>query len=155
MAEDGEILGWLGDSRDLKEFVKIEGGEYDLSGLGKVNITPFEICKYPVTNQWYKEFMDSRGYENTEYWSTHGQEWQAAAAGKNGREYAWGEGFNKNKCNSFESRIGRTSAVGIFVEGNTPEGIADLSGNVWEWTKTQYNTKNSANDFKIDKNSNR
>ncbi|HHT9123462.1 MAG TPA: SUMF1/EgtB/PvdO family nonheme iron enzyme [Candidatus Wunengus sp. YC63] len=209
LAEVGEILGWLGDPRDLKKFVKIEGEEYDLEGLGKVNITPFEICKYPVTNQWYKEFIDAKGYEKSEYWGPHGwewlkrqqvefplywheriwkspnspvvgicwyeayafcrwlteakndgytyqlpteQEWQAAAAGKNGREYAWGKGFDGNKCNASESKIGRTSAVGIFVEGNTPEGIADLSGNVWEWTKTQYDTKNSANDFIIDKN---
>lgn len=75
LTEAGEILGWLGDPRDLKEFVKIEAGKYNLEGLGKVTITPFEICKYPVTNQWYKEFVDSEGYEKSEYWSLHGQEW--------------------------------------------------------------------------------
>ena len=55
-AEAGETLGWLGDPRNLKEFVHIEGGECKLS-LGKVKIRPFEIGKYPVTNQWYEEFI--------------------------------------------------------------------------------------------------
>ncbi|MCP4691752.1 MAG: hypothetical protein GY859_27140, partial [Desulfobacterales bacterium] len=35
-ANSGEILGWLGDPRDFKEFVRIEGGEYDLEEIGKV-----------------------------------------------------------------------------------------------------------------------
>lgn len=28
--------------------------------------------------------------------------------------------------------------MGAFPAGNTPEGIADLDGNVWEWTSSQY-----------------
>lgn len=194
-AEAGEILGWVGDPRDLKKFVKIEGGEYDLEGLGKVTITPFEICKYPVTNQWYKEFVDAKGYEMPEYWSPQGQEWleqqqeefprywhertwkcpnspvvgvswyeadafcrwltktkndgrkywlsteqewQAAAAGLKKREYPWGDGWDKTKCNTVEINLGNTSPVGIFKKGDTPEGISDMAGNVWEWTDSWY-----------------
>jgi formylglycine-generating enzyme required for sulfatase activity len=28
--------------------------------------------------------------------------------------------------------------VGIFPGGDSPEGIADLAGNVWEWTGSLY-----------------
>lgn len=28
--------------------------------------------------------------------------------------------------------------MGIFESGNTPEGISDLSGNVWEWCLELY-----------------
>ncbi|MCR4318844.1 MAG: hypothetical protein NUV74_00710 [Candidatus Brocadiaceae bacterium] len=40
-AKAGETLGWLGNPRNLKEFVHIESGEYKLI-LGKVKIKPFE-----------------------------------------------------------------------------------------------------------------
>ena len=73
-AEAGETLGWLGDPRNLKEFVHIEGGECKLS-LGKVKIRPFEIGKYPVTNQWYEEFIRAGAYENKEYWTNEGKKW--------------------------------------------------------------------------------
>ena len=65
-------------------------------------------------------------------------EWEAAARGKQGRRYAYGSKFDAARSNTFESHIGRTTPVGIFPEGETPEGIADLCGNVWEWTSSAY-----------------
>lgn len=74
--ELGEIIGWLGDKRDLTEFVTIKGGEYDLDKIGKRDISSFEIGKYPVTNQWYGEFINDNGYLNKEYWSEEGWKWK-------------------------------------------------------------------------------
>ncbi len=34
-ADAGESLGWLGDPRDLRAFVEIEGGDYKLEVIGK------------------------------------------------------------------------------------------------------------------------
>ncbi len=31
------------------------------------------------------------------------------------------------------AKVGRATPVGVFVEGDTPEGLSDLSGNVGEW----------------------
>jgi formylglycine-generating enzyme required for sulfatase activity len=35
-------------------------------------------------------------------------------------------------------RVGRLTPVGLFPRGNTPEGGADLAGNIWEWTASDY-----------------
>jgi formylglycine-generating enzyme required for sulfatase activity len=192
-ANFGEIIGWLGDERKLKEFITIKGGYYELKGMGKKELKTFEIGKYPVTNAWYKEFVEANGYGNDKYWTVEGRkwksytntitpvywgqknwscpnkpvigicwweaqafinwlnvikwegyttyrlpaedEWQAAAAGFEGRRYAWGDEFDVEKCNcgGSEGQAGGTTSVGIFEAGNTPEGIADMSGNVLEW----------------------
>jgi hypothetical protein len=71
-AEAGETLGWLGDPRDLKEFIPVTGGEYNLS-LGKCMIEPFELGKYPVTNGWFREFVEAGGYKTGRYWTGRGR----------------------------------------------------------------------------------
>ena len=69
-AEAGETLGWLGDPRDLQEFIPLEGGEYYLQSVKKrVNIKPFEISKYPVTNSWYEEFVKDTKTKQPQYWN--------------------------------------------------------------------------------------
>lgn len=65
-------------------------------------------------------------------------EWEAAARGKAGRLYPYGPAFDAALSNTFESHIRRTTPVGIFPGGDTPEGLVDMSGNVWEWTSTVY-----------------
>jgi serine/threonine protein kinase/formylglycine-generating enzyme required for sulfatase activity len=61
-------------------------------------------------------------------------EWEAAARGRDGRRYAWGKEFGALRGNTAATKVGRTTPVGVFVEGETPEGVSDLTGNVEEWT---------------------
>jgi len=62
-------------------------------------------------------------------------EWEKAARGTEGREYPWGDMFDKNKCNSSEGGKGGTTPVGFYSpHGDSPYGCADMAGNVWEWT---------------------
>jgi len=70
-------------------------------------------------------------------------EWERAARGLDGREYPWGNGFNKDAANTWESEstgsgLGGTTAVCTFPQGISPAGVWDMSGNVWEWTRTWY-----------------
>jgi formylglycine-generating enzyme required for sulfatase activity len=62
-------------------------------------------------------------------------EWEKAARGIDGREYPWGNTFDKNKCNSSEGEKGNTTPVGSYSpQGDSPYDCADMGGNVWEWT---------------------
>lgn len=80
-AEAGELLGRLGDPRSLnipfretdkfKTFIPIKAGKYKLS-MGKVRLGAFEIGKYPVTNAWFREFVEAGGYGEPEFWTEQG-----------------------------------------------------------------------------------
>jgi len=69
-------------------------------------------------------------------------EWERAARGTDDRIYPWGSEFDPDKANTDESRIRGTSAVGCFPAGASPEGLLDLSGNIFEWTHSLW-----GNDF--------
>ena len=204
----GEIIGWLGDYRDLETFIPIPGGTYRLSS-STLEIESFEMSKYLVTNQWYAKFINIGGYENDTFWTSEGSiwlnytkakaprfwhsriwncpnspvvgicwyeahaftcwlssvsedgykyylpnenQWEASASGFERRKYPWGNKWADGICNTLESKIGKTCAVGIFEESNTPEGISDLSGNVWEFTCSDYHTKSYMSDYYFDNN---
>lgn len=71
-------------------------------------------------------------------------EWEKAARGSatgaaTGRRYPWGEEFSPLCCNMAESKLGATTAVGTFSPaGDSPYGVADMAGNIWEWTSSLY-----------------
>ena len=63
---------------------------------------------------------------------------EAATRGLGGRKFAYGEKFDAALCNTFESHIRRTTPIGVFPGGDTPEGFVDLCGNVYDWTSSTY-----------------
>ncbi len=71
-------------------------------------------------------------------------EWTHAAYGREGRSYPWGTMEpNPDLANCKETGIGAPTPVGLFPNGNTPEGVADMIGNVWEWIEDWYEENKS------------
>jgi formylglycine-generating enzyme required for sulfatase activity len=71
------------------------------------------------------------------------KEWERAARGSDGREYPWGNEFDPEKCNTAESKIGKTTRVTRYPNGISPVGCYDMAGNVWEWTSSWYDDENT------------
>ncbi|MDL1968824.1 MAG: SUMF1/EgtB/PvdO family nonheme iron enzyme [Deltaproteobacteria bacterium] len=69
------------------------------------------------------------------------KEWEKAARGIDGRVYPWGNEFDKDKCNTDESKVGHTTPVKKYQESRSPYGCLDIAGNVWEWTNSWYDEK--------------
>jgi class 3 adenylate cyclase/formylglycine-generating enzyme required for sulfatase activity len=63
-------------------------------------------------------------------------EWEAAARGPTRRRFAYGDEFDPLKGNTVETHVRAPTPVGVFPEGDTPEGIADLTGNTYDLTSS-------------------
>jgi len=95
------------------------------------------------------------------------EEWEYAARGTDGRTYPWGNGAPGprllNACGSecvawarergqswaamYQADDGwaTTAPVGSYPSGDSPFGLHDMAGNVWEWTASGYSADYSKN----------
>lgn len=218
---------WTLDVEPPEGMVQIPGGVYtigiersdlpinrfeagDFTTPYRVEIEPFFIDKYPVTNAEYDEFVEATADDDTDYghpgepedkdrrrntlhddragpdhpvcgidwydayayanWAGKDlpieEEWEIAARGTSGSVFPWGDTWDPDRLNwagntfggEFESwwdwqkRIVEadrmagypetmTTPVDAFPEGESEFGVADMLGNVWEYTKTNYYTR--------------
>ncbi|HMD31036.1 MAG TPA: SUMF1/EgtB/PvdO family nonheme iron enzyme [Candidatus Acidoferrales bacterium] len=123
-----------------------------------VTVAAFSIDKVPVTQHQYTKFTgatvgiaaqllpatDVSWQEAQDFCASKGQrlpteaEWEFAARGTDGRIYPWGNNFAANLTNSAESGLGRPEMVAGHGDAESPFGVLDMSGNVWEWTADDY-----------------
>jgi formylglycine-generating enzyme required for sulfatase activity len=70
-------------------------------------------------------------------------EWQFAAAGPSARTYPWDDDWDGRLANTWESGLSHTTAAGMYPAGAAACGALDMSGNVLEWTLTEYQSGKS------------
>jgi toxoflavin biosynthesis protein ToxD len=103
---------------------------------------PEVLAEHPVTGISKVDALAYIEWLNAETHSSYRlpseAEWEKACRGElDKRVYPWGDEFDPWRCNTVESHKGGTTQVGSYSPGgDSIYKIADLVGNVWEWTSS-------------------
>jgi len=145
-SNEEEIANWRGIAAEWTEDDYVEA--YNRQILGEQRREPF-FWRNSRFNALAQPVVGVNWYEAMAYaaWLTQATgasyrlpteaEWEWAAR-RNIRRFAWNGDWDAARCNSSESRLGQPSPAGVYSRGATPDGLHDLSGNVFEWTATLY-----------------
>jgi iron(II)-dependent oxidoreductase len=95
------------------------------------------VASLPVTRVQWSEAANYCRWRHRDGGDLPSEEqWEATARGASGRAYPWGATFDAAAANIAIARLGAPAPVGTFPRGATPDGVDDLIGNVWEWTRS-------------------
>jgi formylglycine-generating enzyme required for sulfatase activity len=109
-------------------------------GIARPNrpVVGISWCEAVAFCRWLTQHQDYNP-EGCIYLLPSEAEWEYAARRATRRTYPWGDEEPDAERSNFDSVYNSTTAVGCFAPGATQEdGLHDLAGNVWEWTRSEY-----------------
>ncbi|MEZ4867197.1 MAG: SUMF1/EgtB/PvdO family nonheme iron enzyme [Caldilineaceae bacterium] len=107
------------------------------------------VCEAPDNSRWDKPQLrnwpvtDVSWRQATAYAHWRGgrlpteAEWEKACRGADVRIYPWGDEPPTRDLANFNFNEGTMADVGSYEQGQSPYGLLDMAGNVWEWTSSQ------------------
>ncbi len=98
--------------------------EWEKAARGGLNI-PYQPLIHPVTR-----------LSQTHGWQVDGKGLKMIQNPTPQRTYPWGDDFDQNFSNVRETGVNSSTTPCCFSKNISPYGIVDLSGNVWEWTRS-------------------
>ncbi len=153
--------GILTTGDDAKAYDPLPKGTHPIQTfeIGKFPVTVWEYSKYldatgvkpparwddqvlhwsrPVTEVTYEDATNYCEWANCKLPSEFQWEHSARCTRNQHRIYPWGDALPDQHLANFDNPGGAPTPVGMFPDGDTPEGVSDMAGNVWEWTSSDY-----------------
>lgn len=133
---------------DYAEFVK---SGHAAPSNWQASEPPANAGQIPVTHVSYKDavgycaWLTTKRNDGFVYRLPTEKEWEYAARGKDAGTstgkmnlYPWGDQWIDGAANTKESRLAYPRNVDTYADRATPTGILNLTGNVFEWTATDF-----------------
>ena len=105
---------------------------------------PVAVADHPVVGvSWYEAAAYAawvgRRLPTAAEWQKAGG-WPEHLSGGSCHRFPWGDVFEPARANLASSGKGKTVPVGDYANGSTPNGIYQMTGNVWEWLADRLET---------------
>jgi len=138
-------------------FVEASEGKISPPRQWEKGEVPTELASHPVVNVTWEDAVAYCDWLSEQTGKTYRlpteAEWEKAASwnAQTGtkRRYPWGDEWDAGRCNNIGQNLKRTTPVGQYsrAEGDSPYGVSDMAGNVWEWTLTKWGRDRNKPDF--------